>query len=451
MATETKNYDEALKSLKIDRTDNGGSAPRWATVWILTGVAVIVGLLVWLALRGNAQTLEVETVRAAAGGAAGAEPGVVLNTTGYIVAHHRIEVTAKVAGKVAWIGVEKGDKVQQGQVVVRLEDQEYKAQWQQARGNVTNLEAKLREMENGSRPEEIAVAKANVGQAEADLENYRITLERTRGLVSAGVLSKQNLDDAQARYDGQKAKVDSLQKSYELVKLGPRIEQIDAVRGQLDQARGQLAYAQTLLDSTEIRSPVSGTILERAVEVGEFVTQSFVGDKGAKGYVVALADLNDLQVELDINQDDFAKLTARQKGVVTTDAYPDRKYEGFIEEVSPAADRQKATVQIKVKVVKPDEFLRPEMNARVAFLADPKTATATRGDPSIVLPTAAIRDGKAFIVQDGRVIERAVKVRSTSSKGTEISDGVLAGEEVIVSPPAGLKTGDKVKPKTKTA
>jgi HlyD family secretion protein len=449
MAIETRNYDEALKSLKIDRTQNGRSAPRWATVWILSGVAIVLALLAWLALHGTAQAIEVETVRASVSGS-GAAPGVVLNATGYIVAHHRIEVTSKVAGKVAWIGVEKGDKVKQSQLVVKLEDQEYKAQWQQAKGNVANLEAKLREMENGSRPEEIAAAKANVAQSEADLANYRTTLERTRGLVSAGVLSAQNLDDAQARYEAQKARVDSLQKNYELVKLGPRIEQIDAVRGQLEQARGQLAYAQTLLDSTEIRAPVSGTILERAVEVGEFVTQSFVGDKGAKGYVVALADLQDLQVELDINQDDFAKLTPRQKGIVTTDAYPDRKYDGFIEEISPAADRQKATVQIKVKVQKPDEFLRPEMNARVAFVADPKTAAASASDPTVVIPSSAIRDGKVFIVQDKRVIERAIKVRSTSSHGAEISDGVLAGDEVIVTLPAGLKAGDRVRPKAKT-
>src|SRR5439155_27026567 len=139
-----------------------------------------------------------------------------------------------------------------------------------------------------------------------------------KDLTKAKVLSRQALDDAQARYDSAVAKVVSLDRTYELLKLGPRSEQIEALRGQIDQARGTVAYAETLLSNTIIRAPVTGTILERAVEKGEFVTNSFVGDKGAKGYVVSLADLNDLQVELDISQNDFAKLGPRQRGVVTT-------------------------------------------------------------------------------------------------------------------------------------
>ena len=155
---------------------------------------------------------------------------------------------------------------------------------------------------------------ANLNSAKADLENARVSLERTRKLVSQAVMSQQNLDDAQARYDSAVAKVNSLQKAYDLVKIGPRQEQIDAMRGQVEQARGAVAYAETNLANTIIRAPVTGTILERAVENGEFVTTSFVGDRGAKGYVVSLADLNDLEVELDISQNDFAKLHMEQRG-----------------------------------------------------------------------------------------------------------------------------------------
>ena len=117
--------------------------------------------------------------------------------------------------------------------------------------------------------------------------------------------------------------MNSLEKAYELVKIGPRQEEIDSLRGQVEQAKGALAYAETNLDNTVIRAPVTGTILERAVEKGEFVTTSFVGDRGAKGYVVSIADLNDLEVELDISQNDFAKLHSGQHGVITTDAFPD--------------------------------------------------------------------------------------------------------------------------------
>ena len=272
---------------------------------------------------------EVDVVRVTGvSGAAASEPEITLNATGYIVAAHRIEVASKVVGRVAWIGVDKGDKVAQGQVIVRLEDEEYQAQLQQAQGQLANLQAKLSELVNGSRPEEIAAAKANLEEARAQLENARVTLDRTRGLVKDGVLSKQSLDDAQARYDGQAARVASIEKNYDLVRIGPRQEQIDAVRGQVEQARGSVRFFANQLADTVIRAPVTGTILERAVEKGEFVTTSFVGDRGAKGYVVSLADLNDLEVELDISQNDFAKLKPRQMAIATTDAFPDRKYEG---------------------------------------------------------------------------------------------------------------------------
>ena len=121
---------------------------------------------------------------------------MILNATGYIVAAHRIQVAAKVVGKVSWIGVDKGTKVKEGQVVVRLEDDEYRAQLQQAQGQLANLEAKLKEMTNGSRPEEIAAALANLNVAKTDLENARVTLERTKNLAAAKVLSSQALDDA---------------------------------------------------------------------------------------------------------------------------------------------------------------------------------------------------------------------------------------------------------------
>jgi len=163
---------------------------------------------------------------------------------------------------------------------------------------------------------------------------------------------------------------------------------------------------------------------------------------------VALADLNDLEVELDISQSDFAKLHARQKGVVTTDAFPDRKYDGIIYEISPEANRQKATVQIKVKVQNPDDYLRPEMNASVAFLADEKQAAAgVQARPAIVIPTSAIHENAVFVVLDGKAVRRTVKTGSANSNGVRIEDGLIGGEDLIVNPPASLKDGDRVRVK----
>jgi HlyD family secretion protein len=216
----------------------------------------------------------------------------------------------------------------------------------------------------------------------------------------------------------------------------------------VQQARGAVAFYETQLANTVIRAPVTGTILEREVEPGEFVTTNFVGERGAKGYVVSLADLNDLQVELDISQNDFAKLTPRHKGIVTTDAFPDRKYEGIINEISPEANRQKATVQVKVKIQKPDAFLRPEMNASVAFYSEDKAASnGPSRKPAIVVPAASVRNNAVFLAFDGRALRRAVKVGATTSQGVLIEEGLIGGEEMILNPPEDLKEGERVRPR----
>jgi HlyD family secretion protein len=443
-----------LKSLRIDRSQKNAEEPsRWAVWWILIGIAVLVLLGAGRFVYGKltaATEVDVVRVRAESGAAfAGGGGDVILNATGYIIAAHKIQLASKVVGKVSWIGVEKGDRVRAGQVLVRLEDDEYRAQVQQAQGQLLSLNARLAELTNGSRPEEIAKAKADVDQAQADLNNAKVNLDRIRGLVDQGVFAKQQLDDAQARYDAASARVVSSQKTHELVRIGPRREQIDATHGQIEQIKGVLSYYQTQLANTEIKAPVTGTILERNVERGEFVTTGFVGDRGAKGYVVSLADLNDLKVELDINQNDFAKLGPSQKGIVTTDAFPDRRYEGIIDEVSPEANRQKATVQVKVKILKPDEYLRPEMNASVAFIAERKTGAgaAQVSKPLIYVPAAAIKDSSVFVISQGKALRRAIKTGGSNSQGVRVEDGLFGGEDVIINPPADLKEGDRVKAK----
>jgi multidrug efflux pump subunit AcrA (membrane-fusion protein) len=291
------------------------------------------------------------------------------------------------------IGVEKGDKVKQGQVLVVLESQEFRAQEEQARGYVQTAAGRLAELQNGSRPEEVQQAEHNLSEAHATAANDKISLDRTTDLFRQGVSSKQALDDATAKYESSRQRVNSLEQSFRLSKIGPRAEQIEQARGSLTQAKGQLAYAQSQLEATLIRAPVNGTILERTAEKGELITAQFASaaEGGPVGSVVALADLNDLQVELDISQDDFARLAAKQKGIVSVDAFPDRKYDGVIAEISPEANRQKATVQVKVQIMNPDEFLRPEMNASVRFL--PKEGEIRSS--GVFVPTAAVRSDGA--------------------------------------------------------
>ncbi len=440
-----------LKNLKIDRTarreKESKSVLKLVVVAVIVAVAAIGAVL--LAKKLNAATpVQVVQVQSPVSVSAAGEQ-TILSATGYIIAAHKIEVASKVNGRVAWIGVDKGDKVKAGQVLVRLEDDEYRAQVTQQRGQLVNLKGRELEIKNGNRPEEIEKARYDVNQAKADLDNAKVSLDRTKDLANSGVVSKQALDDAHAKYDNAVAKVASLQRLLDLEVLGPRKEQTTQIVGQVEQARGALDYAQTQLDNTIIRAPITGTILDRNVEKGEFITTGFVGDKGAKGYIVTMADLNDLQVELDISQNDFPKLGPKQKGIITTDAYPDRKYEGFIEQVSPEADRAKATVQVKVRVSKPDEYLRPDMNATVQFISDAPKAVATDGAAKrvVVIPAGALQGDHVFVMLKDRAIKRPVTTAGSSDKGVIVESGLIGGEDLILSPPADLKDGQKVEVK----
>src|SRR5438270_13435377 len=443
MAIDTKHKE--LEGLRIDRsavaTESSGSP--WARSIIVGGIVVIVLLgVAALAYRFMGSAPEVDVVRASAEGAN--IGGVVLTATGYIIPHHKIEANSKVTGRVAWIGVEKGDRVKEGQVLVRLEDQEFRAQYDQARGAADSARAQLEQLQHGSRPEEIQQTEHNLSEARATAANDKTTLDRTKRLVTQAVLSQQALDDATAKYEASQQRVHSLEQSYQLAKLGPRVEEIARAQGALTQAEGQAAYAKAQLDATVIRAPISGTILDRSVEKGELPTGQFAS---AARPVFSLANLEDIQADLDIAQDDFAKLSPHQKAVVTVDAFPDLKWDGVIAEVSPEANRQKATIEVKVQILNPDSHLRPEMNTTVHFIAD-ENRNATAQSAGAYVPAAALRDadGKkyVFIAFNDKAMKRDVKILAQRSGGALVS-GLNGGETVITAAPESLKDGDKIK------
>jgi len=446
MSVDTKHKD--LEGLRIDRAamaEPSGPSP-WAKSIIVGGIIVVVVLgiaaLSYRFLFASAQEVEVVRATAEGGDVAGS---VVLTATGYIIPHHRIEANSKVTGRVAWIGVEKGDQVKEGQVLVRLEDQEFRAQYEQAHGAAESARAQLEQLEHGSRPEEIQQAEHNLSEATATAANDKINLDRTKNLFEQGVVSKQALDDATAKYEASQQRVHSLEQTHTLAKIGPRAEEIARAKGALSQAEGQAAYAKSQLDATVIHAPITGTILERSVEKGELLTGQFAS---AARPVFALADLNDIQADLDISQDDFAKLTPHQKAVVTVDAFPDLKWDGVIAEVSPEANRQKATIEVKVQILKPDFHLRPEMNTTVRFIADENKNVAKQQALGAFVPSTAIRDADGnkyvLIAFNGKAMKRDVKILSQRSAGALVS-GLNGGESVITTAPEGLKDGDKIK------
>lgn len=429
-----------LSSLRIEKSlksQPSGRRRKW--LWVVL-VLVALGIGYGVMQRGRAGVPEVSVQKVQE--VSPDEQSIILNATGYIIAAHKIELAPKIVGRVSWVGVERADKVEKDQVLVRLEDDEYKARALQAQGQLDAAKARLAELQNGSRPEEIQKAKAEVDAAIAELDSAAARVKRQQLAAEARAVSAQDVEEAVYRQKAQEARVASLRQAYELMRQGPRKEQIDAQKAVVEQLTGVVQLAQIDLANTVIRAPISGTILERNVEVGEYVTTGFVGDKGAKGYVVSLADLGDLRVELDISQDDFAKIGKEQTCIVTTDAYPDRKYEGVVDLIAPEANRQKATVQVRVKILKPDELLRPDMNASVAFRSKEPVKEATA---AIVVPAAAVRDGAVFVVSGDIVQRRAVQTGVSTSKGVTVTSGLAAGEEVVANPPEKLADGERVR------
>jgi len=441
-----------LSVLQIDPSRKGqfGEGKTGGSRIILLAVAAAAAVILvggWVAFRtfANVPVVQVQRVAVTGGPQQGA---VVLTAGGYIVAHHTIDVSSKIVGKVAWIGVEKGDKVKQGEVLVRLDDDDFKAQVEQARANLAAAQANLKKLEAGSRPQEIQAALANVDQAKADFQNDDLNLKRAQQLYEQKIDSRQQLDTAEDQYKVSKAKLDNAQQTYQLAKIGNRIEDINYARAQVEQNQAALDYSQTQLDATLIRSPIDGTVLERNVEKGELVSNmNFGGTGGVKTSVVTLANLNDLQVELDINENDFPKLRPHQKCNVTSDAYPDRVYQGDLVEVAPEADRQKATVQVKVQILHPDSYLRPEMNAHVSFLA-PATGKQSASE-TLTIPKNALTQSQGkpavFLLDGNHVQLHAIQTGRDLGDRVEVLDGLGPNDSVVVSSLEGLSSGERVK------
>src|SRR5882762_3685033 len=446
---DQEDLNQRLRSLKIDRAV---AAPASARIRAPKLLLLAISVLFVLAVMGyfyffsSPKAISVAEVKLESGG--GSQGNTVLSVSGYVVAHHKIAVGAKVMGRVAWIGVEKGDKVQQGQVLVRLEDNDFRAQSNQARANMAAAQARLDQLRTGSRPQEKMKDKAGVLQAEATLRNAEAEYERTEKLYRAGFSSKAELDRAIAQRDTSRALVEAARQSSAMTDIGPRPEEIRAAEAQVRQMKAALDYADTQLANTEIKAPVSGTVLQRIVERGEMVSPSAFGESGARTSVVALADLHDLQIELDISQADFARLKMGQRAEIVPEAFPNLKYTGFIAEIAPEANRAKATVQVKVKVDQPDEQLRPEMNARVNFLSEEKTSQI-KSAPRVLVSKAAVarKDGNAFVfvIKGNKVEQRSIRLGDEAGEFYYVLEGLSGGESAATVGAEKLRDGDRVK------
>jgi len=447
---DQEDLNQRLRSLKIDRTPVVATPVKARSpklILLLVAVVLALAAFGYIFLFSGVKTISAASVTTDTGTASAGES--VLTASGYVVAHHKIAVGAKVMGRVAWIGVEKGDRVQAGQVLVRLEDNEFTAQVNQAKANLAAAQARLDQLQSGSRPQEKLKDKAAVIQAEANLKTAEADYQRASTLYRSGVASKAELDHATAQRDTAAALLESARQSSAMTDIGPRHEEIRAAAAQVQQMKAALDYAQTQLAATEIKAPVAGTVLQRIVERGEMVSPSAFGDAGARTSVVDLADLTDLQIELDISQTDFARLKMSQRAEVIPEAFPNLRYTGFIAEIAPEANRAKSTVQIKVKVENPDEQLRPEMNARVNFLAEKPSGNESKPVARVLVPKPAVlkKDGGSFVfvVKGNRVEQRTIRPGDERGDAYVVLDGLSGTETVAITGVDKLRDGDRVK------
>jgi len=444
-----QNLDEELSKLRIDKTRK--PAHRGGYAKLLVALLLGAGGLAYVYYARAQAPIAVRVAKAEVE-SGGADVGAaVLTAGGYIVPRKKIEVSSKIIGRVKEVLVERGDPVQAGDVLLRLEDEEQAAQVAAAEAQLAAAKARLTELQAGSRPEEIAAARAAVASAEATLKKARADLDRFESLAREEVISQQELDTARTAHDVALANLDSARKNAELVEKGPRQEQIDTALAQTREAEANLAYAKTQLDDTVIRAPITGTILEKVAEKGELVTNiNFGGTRGAKSSVVSMADLRDLQVEVDLNENDLHKVRLGQLCEVRPDSAPDVVVKGEVDQIAPQADRQKATVQVKARLIDPDGRVRPEVNARVMFLADAslQAGAAPAAQAKIWAPRAALvksADGTiVYLASQGAAVARKVALGAESEKGVEVTEGLDGTEALIVEPLDRMADGARI-------
>lgn len=301
---------------------------------------------------------------------------VVLESKGYIVPAHQILVSPKVNGMIVKLSIEEGRRVAKGDVLAVLESTDYEADVARAKASAQLVRERLRELTNGYRPEEIKQSEAELLEAQAQLVQLELDYKRTEDLRKRTSTSQQELELAESKFLAQKQRVQRLSFAYKLMQLGPREERVAVANAELKQAEADVVKAEWRLGNCTIRAPIAGTILKKNAEEGNIVNPiAFNGSFS----LCEMADLSDLEVDLDIQERDIAAIRVGQKCTVRAEAYPDRVYNGVVDRLMPIADRAKGAIPVRVKVTIPaDEegvYLKPEMGAIVTFT----NATAVAG------------------------------------------------------------------------
>ena len=397
-----------LSRLRIDRSANpGGGRGRSTRILLIAAGLVAAAVVVALLLRQGTGSVAVKVARAeVTGGAAGGGGGITAN--GYVVARTKASVSSKISGRLEYLGVTEGSVVKKGDIIARLESADYAAALAQSQAAQ-------------------AEARAALQEARADRDQLRRDADRSRLLFEKGMVPQQQAETAASNLEAGEARV-ALQEA------------------QIRSAEAAVEVASANLENTVIRAPFDGTVLRKDAEVGEVVAPSVTGGGLTRGAVVTMADLETLEVEVDVNEAYISQIRDAQPARIQLNAYPDTTFAGQVRQIVPTADRQKATVLVKVSVLDKDPRILPEMGAKVEFSDESDGADAGGAAPArVFVPATAVHEeGGAqvvWLVRDGKLERRAVQAGPVSADRREIRSGLSGGEQVVVESTRDLKEG----------
>jgi RND family efflux transporter MFP subunit len=386
---ESKPYD--LAALKIDQQSRNRSDPGKRTkLFIAAGAVVAVGLVAFL-FSGKTTVVEISPARSISA----SEGASMLNASGYVTPRRRATVAAKITGRVQELLVEEGMHVEQGQVLAKIDS--------------SDADARLKAAEA-----DLAVARATIAEIMINIADGERSLKRITNLHKNGVASNNDFDKTQALVDGLKARLAMTQ------------VQITAA-----QARREMAL--TDIENCIVRAPFSGVAVSKDAQVGEMVSPISAGGGFTRTGVSTIVDMQSLEIEVDVNESYLAKVSIGQKVAATLDAYPDWHIPATVRTIIPTADRQKATIKVRIAFDSLDQKILPDMGVKVSFLSKKEKGTGSM----IVVRRTGVQDEDGqqavYLFKNGRTIRRPVKTGEIFENDVQITDGVAAGDEIIVS------------------
>lgn len=401
---------DRISALKIDRdasTPQGGA--RW---WLLVpAVIIVVAIGWWFVLRPGAGAVLVETDTARRPPSIAAASSV-LDASGYVVARRQATVSSKLTGKVEEVLVEEGMRVEAGQIVARLDDATQQAQLALARAQAN-------------------AARATLAELEANLRAARLERDRLRDLRQRELTSAASLDSAEAVYDALAAKLDTGKEN-------------------IDVALKNVAIAQDALDNMTIRAPFGGMVVSKNAQPGEMISPVSAGGGFTRTGICTIVDMESLEIEVDVNEAYIQRVSSGQRVSATLDAYPDWQIPAEVIAIVPTADRQKATVRVRIGFLERDERVLRDMGAKVAFLGNEALTEAQPEVVGVLVARDAVREDAdgAFVWRvSGGVVERRA-VATAGSRARErvlVTQGLAVGDTVVRSAQGALAPGQSVR------